>query len=358
MKQTQLFSLHKKLNAKMIPFGPWQMPVSYTSIIEEHKHVRKACGLFDVSHMGEIWVEGKDAKDLLLNTLINDIEKLEPGKGQYTALTNAEGGIIDDLIAYQLSESTYLLCVNASNIGKDFDWLRKHSEELNCQVLNRSDEFSQIAVQGPESLRVIERVFPHLSEIALIPYMGIVPTCDGIYIARTGYTGEHGYEIYLPNQEVVTVWESLMAQQESRPIGLGARDTLRLEACYLLYGQDMDESVNPLEAGISWAMKLNHPFAGSDVLSQVKQAGPSRKIVAFTMEDKGIPRQGMDVFFKGEHVGRVTSGSFLPSLEVAGGLALINSELSEIGTELTIDIRGKSKLAQVRKRPLYSVRTK
>lgn len=367
LKRTPLYDCHKTLNAKLVEFGGWEMPISYETVIAEHQAVRNACGIFDVSHMGEIFVSGADAVRFLQWLTINDINRLKPGQGQYSAFLNHDGGIIDDLIVYCLKEGSYLLCVNASNIEKDFAWVKEQSAKFNVNVKNDSSAWSQIAVQGPHSMAAMETLIAadDKAKFSALEYMGIATFNlfgTDAYVARTGYTGEHGYEIYLPNAIAVKTWEALFATSAKtglKPIGLGARDTLRLEACYLLYGNDMNDTVSPLEAGIAWAVRMEKEnFIGKTVLANQKEKGVPRKIVCFIMEEKGIARHDMDVYVGEKLVGKVTSASFLPTLEQAGGMALIQSDAAKVGDKIEIDIRGKRKLAKIEKRPLYSARVK
>ncbi len=367
LKRTALYDCHKKLNAKLVEFGGWEMPISYETVITEHQTVRNACGIFDVSHMGEIFVTGPDAVRFLQWLTINDINRLAPGQGQYSAMLNHDAGMIDDLIVYCLKEGTYLLCVNASNIDKDFAWIKEQAAKFKVEVKNESPQWSQIAVQGPNSQAAMEAILApgEKDRLASLDYMGLGTfTLFGAsaLIARTGYTGEHGYEIYLPNTIAVNTWDKLLATAPStgiKPIGLGARDTLRLEPCYLLYGNDMDETVSPLEAGIAWAVRMEkEDFLGKKPLVTQKENGAPRKMVCFILDEKGIARHGMDIYVGDKLVGKVTSASFLPTLEQAGGMALIQSDAGKIGDTIEIDIRGKRKLAKIAKRPLYSARVK
>lgn len=365
-KKTSLYDKHIELGAKIVDFGGWAMPVSYESVLKEHEHVRSSCGCFDVSHMGEIKVTGKDARSFLNYLLINEVERIEPGQGQYTALVNEQGGMIDDLILYALGKDTYLLCVNASNTEKDFAWIEsKTSDKWQVSIENVSHLYSQIAVQGPAATKVLCKIYPqHEHLLRKMPYMGISLLGEGAksvpsYIARTGYTGEVGFELYISHEEAATIWKDLTSTPEVKPIGLGARDTLRLEACYLLYGNDMDESVSPYEAGIGWA---THPskehFIASKPLMKEKEAGPARRTYAFKLKDPGIARSGMKVFLGDEHVGNVTSGSVLPSVGGAGGLARISSGKVKIGEEVRIEVRNKMKPAEIVKKPIYTAKTK
>lgn len=364
--KTPLYSAHVAQKAKMIPFGGWLMPVSYESVLSEHKAVRETCGIFDVSHMGEIRVKGTDAQKFLQWITINDVTRLKSGAGQYSALLNDNGGMIDDLIVYRLGDDEFFICVNASNRDKDFQWILGKSKNFNVTVSNESDDWAQIAVQGPNSSEVLRSILAAEYEAGFrgLPYthiMNIKLFGTPSLIARTGYTGEHGYEIYLPKAVAEQTWMALLEQSSKygvRPIGLGARDTLRLEACYLLYGNDMNDHVSPLEAGIAWATKLDKgDFIGRGALLAAKAAGLKRHMVAFKMIDDGIPRHGMNVFVKDAPAGEITSGSVLPTVGGAGGLALVATTLKE-GDEFFVDIRGTKKRAQVVKRPLYAARTK
>lgn len=366
LKTTALYECHKKLGAKTIPFGEWDMPVSYSGIIDEHQTVRSKCGIFDVSHMGEILVSGKEAYKFLQHLTINDLDRLSDGNGQYTAILNEKGGMIDDLILYRIKEDSYLLCVNASNIEKDFAWVKAQSKGFVVNVTDDSVNWSQIAIQGPTSQTAVQKIVgpDKLERLAQLKYMEIISLdIEGhkAYLARTGYTGEHGYEIYLHNEIAVGVWNALLSTHEDsgiKPVGLGARDTLRLEACYLLYGNDMDETVTPLEAGISWATRLQKSgFIGKEVLVSQKESGIPRKNIAFKMIDKAIGRGGMDVYHQDQLVGKITSGSKLPTLDFAGGMALVDRSIG-VDDEIYIDIRGKRKLAKVVKKPLYTANVK
>lgn len=362
--KTPLYECHKELKAKMVPFGGWMMPVSYESVLSEHETVRNACGVFDVSHMGEVFVSGEEAEKFLNYITINDVSKLAPGKGQYTAMLNEDGGMVDDLILYKLEESRYLLCVNASNTDKDFSWIKKQSGTFKVSCDNKSEQYSQLAIQGPTSTEALKNILSDddWEKAAALSYTGVCTiNLNGTesLIARTGYTGEKGFEIYLPNSVAAQTWKELLSGNEPvKPIGLGARDTLRLEACYLLYGNDMDDSVNPLEAGISWATKIDKgDFIGRDKLIACKEAGVGRKVIAFKLNDKGIARGGMDIYAGEIQIGTVTSGSVLPTVGGSGGMALVSSDKVKIGDNIEIDVRGKRKSATVVKKPLYQAKT-
>ncbi|MBM4251052.1 MAG: glycine cleavage system aminomethyltransferase GcvT [Deltaproteobacteria bacterium] len=365
---TPLVSVHKSLKAKMVPFGGWLMPVSYTSVLQEHKAVRETCGIFDVSHMGEVIVTGVRAGAFLQYLTINDISKLDDGSGQYSAMLHEHGGMIDDLIIYRLKSDKYLLCVNASNTAKDFAWIEKQAAKFGgVQVANESDQWSQLAVQGPNSAAAVEALIgaAELAQFRSLQYMDIMSIkLFGMValVARTGYTGEHGYEIYLPNDLAEKTWTALMETQPRsgiQPIGLGARNTLRLEACYLLYGNDMNDDVSPLEAGIAWATRLTKgDFIGRSALVAQKEAGPKRSQFAFVMSDEGIPRSGMEIYRNDEKIGVVTSGSVLPTIGGAGGMALITRGKASLNDEVHVDIRGKRKLARFVQKPLYKAKVK
>lgn len=368
LKKTPLFPIHKSLGSKIVDFGGWALPVSYSSVLEEHKAVRSHCGIFDVSHMGELRVSGKNSSSFLQGLTINDVAKLSCGAGQYSAILNEQGGFIDDLIVYKLQEDDFLICVNASNIEKDYDWIESNANLVanrDLKITNDSSNFAQLAVQGPACRAVLSAVFPAAKElIENLPYTGIAPvTYSGksIWIARTGYTGELGFELYLPSDPDLTasLWTQIM-EAGARPCGLGCRDTLRLESCYLLYGNDMDETVTPLEAGIAWAIRWDAgEFIGKPSLLSERNRGPSRKLFAIRMEDAGIPRSGMDVYSSaGELIGKITSGSVLPTVGGAGGMALLSQTGLQVGDLIELDVRGKRKLARIAKRPLYSAKVK
>lgn len=369
VKKTPLYEVHRSLKAKMIPFGGWLMPVSYSTVLAEHKAVREKCGLFDVSHMGEIFVAGPKAFEFVQKMTVNDVSRLSDNSGQYSALLNTQGGMIDDVILYRLAQDSYLFCVNASNIDKDFNWLHGASRDFSgVTVANKSSEWSQLAVQGPLSKLAVSRlvIASDAARFDQLDYMQIMKTKLGghdAFIARTGYTGEWGYELYVANGAAESVWTGLMATHGEtgiQPIGLGARDTLRLEACYNLYGNDMNDDVSPLEASIGWAVRLDAgDFVGKAALEAQKTQGVPRTLHAFQMEEDGIPRHGMEIFTTlGEKLGVVTSGSVLPTVGGAGGLALVSSTKARIGDQILVDIRGKRKLARLVKKPLYKAKTK
>jgi aminomethyltransferase len=326
----------------MVPFAGWEMPVQYAGVIEEHRAVRTDAGAFDVSHMGEFEVEGPRARDLLQSALSNDVERIAIGEAQYTLLTNERGGIVDDLIVYRLDQCRYLLVVNAANREIDFEWL-KSREIAGSDVRDVSDEYALIAVQGP---RAIER-------LALPPAKAFTfaeTTIDGIEVMvnRTGYTGEDGCELMCMAEDAGALWDAVLARGVV-PCGLGARDTLRLEVCYPLHGNDIGPDTDAISAGLGWACALDKEFEGAEVLRRIKGEGPERRLVAFVMEDKAIPRHGMPVGGGGE----VTSGTHSPMLEAGIGMAYVPVAHAKPDTELTIDVRGKPRAARVVKKPIY-----
>jgi aminomethyltransferase len=342
LKRTPLYERHVELGARMVPFAGWQMPVQYEGVIPEHRAVRADCGVFDVSHMGEIHVDGPTAQAFLQEMLSNDVDRLEDGDAQYTLLTNEQGGIVDDLIVYRLAHGQFLLVVNASNRDTVYAWL-KEREPRGCEVRDASDEYALLAVQGPRS---IERL--GLPEAPAFTHaMGEL---DGIevMICRTGYTGELGVELCCADEDGPALWDAVLARG-AVPCGLGARDTLRLEVCYPLHGNDITPETDAISAGLGWACKLEKEFTGVDELRRIREEGPERRLVAFVMEEKAIPRQGMPI----EGGGEVTSGTHSPMLDQGIGLGYVLAASSAPGTELTIDVRGRAKRAQVVKKPIY-----
>jgi aminomethyltransferase len=346
LRRTPLFDRHVALGARMVPFAGYEMPVQYEGVIEEHKAVRRDAGAFDVSHMGEIHVDGPTAQVFLQEMLSNDLDRLSDGEAQYTLLTNEAGGIVDDLIAYRLGLGQFYLVVNASNRAPVFTWL-KDREPRGCEVRDASDEYGLVAVQGPRSL---ERL--GLPEAPAFTHaMGEL---DGIevMIARTGYTGEVGVELCCAEDQSEALWDAIMARGVT-PCGLGARDTLRLEVCYPLHGNDISPETDAISAGLGWACALDTEFTGVDVLRRVKDDGPTRKLVPFVMEERAIPRQGMPI----EGGGEVTSGTHSPMLDVGIGMGYVPTATAAPDTELVIDVRGKPRRARVVKKPIYRKET-
>jgi aminomethyltransferase len=342
LRRTALYEEHLNLGARMVPFAGWEMPVQYDGVIAEHRAVRSDCGVFDVSHMGELEVEGPRAYELLQSTLSNDLDRIGPGQAQYTLLTNERGGILDDLIVYELDRYRYLLIVNASNVESDFEWL-KERELRGSDVTDVSDRYALLAVQGPRSL---ERL--GLEEAAAFTFAeGAV---DGIEctVNRTGYTGELGVELLVEAADAAALWERVL-ERGATPCGLGARDTLRLEVCYPLHGNDIAPDTDPIAAGLGWLCALDKDFTGAATLRRIKEEGPRRRLVAFVMDEPGVPRQGMPIVEGGD----VTSGSHSPMLERGIGMGYVESALAEPGTALTIDLRGRPRRARVVTKPIY-----
>ena len=353
MKKVALHKQHLEEQAKMIAFAGFEMPVSYTSINEEHLQVRNSCGVFDVSHMGEFSVKGMRAKALLDRVCSNDIGKLVPGKAQYNYLPTESGTVIDDLIVYMKAEEDYLLVVNASNIDKDFAHILEANSAIGAKVENLSDQLSLLAVQGPEAGALLQEFTA--VDLAQIPFYHFAEASfgaiDSVLISATGYTGAGGFELYCQNSDAPLLW-SMIRSKGIQPIGLAARDTLRLEMGYCLYGNDIDETTNALEAGLGWVTKFNTNFIGSQALLRAKEVGLSQQLVAFKMVDKGIPRNGYNIkSSEGKTIGRVTSGTLSPSLGYGIGLGYVTLSASEIDQELFIEIRSKELKAVVVKLP-------
>ncbi len=341
--RTPLYERHVALGARLVPFAGWEMPVQYQGVIPEHRAVRTDAGAFDVSHMGELLVEGPNAREFLQAMLSNDLDRIGPGKAQYTLLTNDQGGIVDDLIVYELGPKRFLLIVNASNREPDFEWLRDR-EPAGAEVRDVSDDFALIAVQGPRSL---ERVGLPEAPAFTFAEGGV----DGVSctVNRTGYTGEKGVELLVDAAAAEELWDRVL-ERGVVPCGLGARDTLRLEVCYPLHGNDIGPETDAISAGLGWVCALDKDFTGVGELRRIKAAGPERRLAAFVMEDAGIPRQGMTIVEGGE----VTSGSHSPMLERGIGMGYVPAELAQPGAELTIDVRGRPRHARVVKKPIYS----
>lgn len=359
MKPTAFSSIHRRLGAKMVEFAGFEMPILYASIIEEHKAVRNSVGVFDVSHMGEFEIHGKDALKLVQLVTTNDASKLFPGKVQYSAMCYPDGGIVDDLLVYRLDENRFMLVVNASNTKKDFDWIQSNIGSLNARLEDKSDAISLLAVQGPHSLGTLQKLTSvDLSSMQYYTFVrGKLAGVDMI-ISRTGYTGELGFEVYFDASPSLgeKVWNAVMEAGREfniKPIGLGARDTLRLEMGFCLYGNDIDQTTNPLEAGLGWITKLDKgEFVGRDALLKVKQSGLKRKLVGFTIdEEKAFPRHGYEIRSDGAMLGHVTSGTMSPVLEKGIGMGYVDVGASQPGMPLTIMIRNKGVPGQVVKVP-------
>jgi aminomethyltransferase len=342
LQRTPLYERHVALGARMVPFAGWELPIQFAGALEEHRAVRTDSGVFDVSHMGELEVEGPRATELLQSLLSNDLGRIEPGQAQYTLLTNDTGGIIDDLIAYRLEECRYLLVVNASNDDADYRWV-KEREIRGSDVRRDSDDCGLLAVQGP---RALER----LGLPAAKPFTFADGELDGIpvMICRTGYTGEPGCELLCAAEDAGALWDAVLARGVT-PCGLAARDSLRIEACFPLHGNDIGPDRDAISAGLGWTCALEKEFSGVEELRRIKRDGPVRKLVPFVMEEKAIPRAGMSI----EGGGEVTSGTFSPMLDAGVGLAYMPAESSDLGAELTVDVRGRSRRARIVEKPIY-----
>ena len=345
LKATPLLGLHKELGAKLVPFVGWNMPIQFAGVLSEHTCVRERVGLFDVSHMGEIEVKGKDAKKFLQFLLSNNVEKMFDGSILYSLMCYETGGVVDDLLAYRFSENHYFLCVNASNSDKDYDWIARHASSFNVNIKNTSSETSQLALQGPDAKNVLQSLCGiSLDDLSYYNFRkGMVNNVESL-ISRTGYTGEDGFELYLSPEKVSEVFRSLMEQGRSygiQPIGLGARDTLRIEMGYPLYGNEIDNNPTPLDAGLGWVIKFDKgEFLGrGSLLKQKEQGSPRRKLVGLKLLTRGVPRAHYQVFKNGESVGEVTSGTFSPTLNTGVGLCYVSSEYSDIGNHLDMKIR-------------------
>jgi len=361
MKNTALSETHESLGAKMVAFAGYNMPVSYEGINIEHETVRKGVGVFDVSHMGEFLIEGPNALDLIQKVSSNDASKLTVGKAQYSCLPNETGGIVDDLIVYRVKEDTYLLVVNASNIEKDWNHISKYNESFNAEMKDLSETYSLLAIQGPKAVEAMQRITSvDLSAIKFYNFVvGDFAGIEHVIISATGYTGSGGFEIYCKNSEVKQVWDAIFeagADFGIKPIGLAARDTLRLEMGYCLYGNDINDKTSPYEAGLGWITKYTKDFVNSEALAREKEHGPKRKLIAFELDDRGIPRQGYDIVDgQGKTIGEVTSGTMSPMLGKGIGLGYVPNIFSEIGSKINIQIRKNAVSATVVKLPFYKI---
>lgn len=361
MKKTPLYEEHIALNGRMVEFGGWSMPVQYSGLKDEHFAVRGAVGLFDVSHMGEVSVRGKEAFSFVQNLVTNDVSKITDGQAQYTVMCNPQGGIVDDLLVYRFSETNFLLVINAANIEKDFAWMKKNHKGQS-ELKNVSDNYFQIALQGPKSNEVFSKIsILNLSEIGYYRFAEETLLGQTCIVSRTGYTGEDGFEIYGPSEHGKVVWQALLDAGTSfgiKPCGLGCRDTLRLEAKMALYGNDIDEKTNPYEAGLGWVVKLaKNEFIGKEALAKVKAEGPARKLVGLEMIDRGIPRHDYPLLNEAEEkIGIVTSGTMSPTLNKCIALGYLPTSY-KVGDTIYVGIRDKKAKAQICKTPFYQ-RTK
>jgi len=357
LKKIALDQIHENLGAKMVPFAGFNMPVSYSSLMDEHQTVRNGVGVFDVSHMGEFFLEGEGALNLIQRVCSNDASKIEIGGAQYSCLPNDTGGIVDDLLIYRLAENNYMLVVNASNIEKDWEWIKKQNTN-GVSMTNRSDEYSLLAVQGPKAVETLQKITDEdLAAVKFYSFInGRIGGVDNVIISATGYTGSGGFELYIPNAHAETLWKKIFeAGEESgiKPIGLGARDTLRMEMGYCLYGNDITDTTSPIEAGLGWITKFNKEFINSEFLQKQKEEGISKKLVSFVMEERGIPRQHYTICDEnGNTIGEVTSGTQSPSLGQGIGMGYVLKEFSRADTPIWIEIRNKHISATVKKSPL------
>jgi aminomethyltransferase len=372
LKRTPLYSAHQRLGGKLIEFGGWEMPVQYSSIVDEHLAVRKAAGIFDISHMGEICVNGPSAANFLNRTLTNDIRKLAVGQGQYTLMCNERGGVVDDLYAYRLGDDEYMLIVNASRIDADWDWLQEQYEagavQGEIRIRNVSEEWGAVALQGPRVAEFINDVVPggsisgtfvsRVTDLKKNELGAFVFDAATIYVARTGYTGEDGFEVLAPAENIEAVWTRSLAVGHKgclQPAGLGARDTLRTEVCYPLYGHELDENTTPIEAGVGFFVSLDKgDFVGRNVLAEQKAGGTKKKLIAFRMTSKSAPpRPGYPIWIEGASVGTVVSGTQSPSLNVGIGLGYVPAQFAKAGGVVEIEIRGRRAPAEIVPKPIY-----
>ncbi|MEN8965431.1 MAG: glycine cleavage system aminomethyltransferase GcvT [Polaribacter sp.] len=359
MKNIALNNLHISLGAKMVPFAGYNMPVQYEGVTAEHITVREAVGVFDVSHMGEFLVSGKNALPLLQKVTSNDVSKLAIGDAQYSCFPNTENGIVDDLICYKIKEEQYLLVVNASNIEKDWNWISKYNKEFGADLRDLSDDYSLLAIQGPKAVEAMQSLTS--LDLAAIPFykfkVGDFAGIKNVIISATGYTGSGGFEIYCKNSEVEQIWNTVFeagANFGIKPIGLAARDTLRLEMGYCLYGNDIDDTTSPIEAGLGWITKFTKDFVNAEALAKQKEEKPQKKLVAFQLDERGIPRHGYDIVdVNGNCIGNVTSGTMSPCLQKGIGMGYVPTAFAKSGTQIYIQVRKKAIPATVVKLPFY-----
>jgi len=358
MKNTALTQIHQDLGAKLVPFAGYNMPVQYEGVTVEHETVRNGVGVFDVSHMGEFELKGENALALIQKISTNDASVLIDGKAQYSCMPNGKGGIVDDLIIYRISYNHYFLVVNASNIEKDWNWIYSHND-LGVEMTNLSDDYSLLAIQGPKAAEAMQQL-TSIDLSAMVYYTfqyGTFAGIENVMISATGYTGSGGFELYVKNEHAEQLWNRIFEAGEKfgiKPIGLAARDTLRLEMGFCLYGNDIDDTTSPLEAGLGWITKFTKDFVDSDLLKNQKEIGVSRKLVAFEMIDRGIPRHDYKIVdANGAEIGKVTSGTMSPSMKIGIGLGYVTIENAQLDREIFIDIREKSIKAKVVKLPFY-----
>jgi aminomethyltransferase len=358
MKNTALTHIHTELGAKIVPFAGYNMPVQYEGVNIEHETVRNGVGVFDVSHMGEFLLSGPNALALIQKVSTNDASVLVDGKAQYSCLPNGKGGIVDDLIIYRINSEKYFLVVNASNIEKDWNWISSHND-LGVDMQNLSDDYSLLAIQGPKAAEAMQSLTSvSLSDMVYYTFQyGTFAGIEDVMISATGYTGAGGFEIYVKNQDVEVLWNRLFEAGKSwgiKPIGLAARDTLRLEMGFCLYGNDIDDTTSPLEAGLGWITKFTKKFVDSDYLQKQKEAGVTRKLIAFEMLERGIPRHDYKLLnSQGQEIGKVSSGTMSPSMKVAIGLGYVSIEYAKLDTDIYVEIRDKGIKARVVKLPFF-----
>jgi len=358
MKNTALTHIHESLGAKIVPFAGYNMPVQYEGINAEHETVRNSVGVFDVSHMGEFLIEGENALDLIQRATSNDASTLEIGDAQYSCMPNATGGIVDDLIVYRIKDNTYLLVVNASNIEKDWNWISSLNDK-NAEMKDLSEGYSLLAIQGPKAVEAMQSITS--VDLASIPFykfkIGDFAGIEHVIISATGYTGSGGFEIYCKNDEAEQIWNKVFEAGKNfgiKPIGLAARDTLRLEMGYCLYGNDIDDTTSPIEAGLGWITKFTKDFTNSEGIKLQKEEGVNRRLKAFELDERGIPRQGYDIVDEnGSKIGHVTSGTMSPSLKKGIGMGYVNKGHTKLGTKLFIQVRNKAVPATIVRLPFY-----
>jgi aminomethyltransferase len=356
MKRTTLYNIHKNLGAKIVEFAGYEMPIQYSSIIAEHKAVRNSVGVFDVSHMGEVFVKGKKALDFVQHITVNDASKLFSGRVQYSAMCYEDGGIVDDLLVYRIADDEFMLVINASNVEKDFAWMQKNNK-FDVELKNLSDEYSLLAVQGPNSLKTLQKLTETHINLEYYHFTKLNLAGIDMIFSRTGYTGELGYELYFTGNEKVAedLWNKIFEagkEFDIQPVGLAARDSLRLEMGFCLYGNDIDQTTNPLEAGLGWITKLSKPnFISKDVLLKIKEKGLNRKLVAITSDEKTFPRHGYDISANSNKIGVITSGTVSPMLDKPIAMGYVETKYAEMGSKINFLIRGKEVPAKVVKLP-------
>ena len=356
MRKTSLHTCHLALQAKMVPFAGFEMPVQYTGVVREHHAVREHAGLFDVSHMGEFLISGPQAVPLIQHVFSNDVERLNIGQAQYGYMPNAKGGIVDDLLVYKIDQQRYMFVVNAANIEKDWNWLVTHNKMFGATLENQSDQWSLLALQGPKATSILATLTE--ATVAKIPFYsfihGTVAGVDNVLISATGYTGSGGYELYIPNENAEKIWNSLL-NNGAEPCGLAARNTLRIEMGYCLYGNDIDDSTSPIAAGLRLCTAFSKDFVSKDIIEQQKAAGTNTKRVGFVLNERGIPREGYALTdVDGNNIGTVTSGTQSPSLEKGIGMGYVDRQHAVVGNNIQVVIRNKSILATITSLPFYS----